>query len=246
MGNIMAYQRWLLGWIAPALVIMILGSGCTHYPQDPHHSLARVLAGKRLRVGVVNQPPWVIGQPPGAPGGAEAALVAAFADELGVSVQWHWGSAAAHFAALKRYELDIVIGGFTKTNPWQREVAFSLPYYTSRALVGLPPDAPSITRLAGVRVAVQPNSGLREPLMARGAIVLVQESLVTAQGPVAAEEWELLGMDFRPTELQLQSVDHVMAVPQGENALLMRLERFLLQQTTATSIAAQLWEAATE
>ena len=66
--------------------------------------------------------------------------------------------------------------------------------------------------------------------------------LAGADGPVAAEAWEILGLGFRPTGADLQTVHYVLAVPPGENALLVRLEKTLLHAATPEQIAERLWE----
>jgi ABC-type amino acid transport substrate-binding protein len=225
---------------------LLLCTSCARYPQDPRRTLEQALAGGTLRVGVLAHSPWVVGEPPGSPGGLEGALMAAFAEELGVAIEWRWASEQALMEALMRYELDVVIGGITEDNAWQQHVAFTLPYYTSHAIVGVPPSHPIITDLDGVIVAVQPNSELSAPLQDQGATVVVQDPLAAAQGPVAAEEWAIRGMGFLPTPIQLKRDSHVMALPQGENALLLQLEDFLLQQSNETQMADRLWEAASQ
>ena len=45
--------------------------------------------------------------------------------------------------------------------------------------------------------------------------------------PVAAHEWEIEALEFRPTGIELPEERHVMAVPPGENGWLVTLERFL-------------------
>ena len=53
------------------------------------------------------------------------------------------------------------------------------------------------------------------------------EDLSQVKGPVAAPAWQLEDLGFRVTEIELHRFHHVMAVPPGENAWLMDLERFL-------------------
>jgi hypothetical protein len=45
---------------------------------------------------------------------------------------------------------------------------------------------------------------------------------------VAIDEWLLADLDLRDTGVHLSKVKHVMATPMGENAFLVRLERFLI------------------
>lgn len=199
-----------------------------------------------LRVGVLTSPPWVTDESSGEPGGVEAALITAFADELSLAVEWHWGSADSLFMALANYQLDIVVGGITDINPWQAEVAFTVPYYTSRALVGVPPSDPLISDLDGMKVMVRQGSALVALVEDQGGIVVSMKTLAGADGPLAAEEWEIRGLGFQPTSIQLTNYNHVMAVPRGENALIMRLEKFLLQQVADATVMQHLWEVAVQ
>ena len=45
---------------------------------------------------------------------------------------------------------------------------------------------------------------------------------------VAIEEWLLADLDLRDTGVHLSKTKHVMATSMGENAFLVRLERFLI------------------
>lgn len=225
------------------LPLMLLCTSCARYPQDPRHTLDRVVAGGKMRVGVQQHEPWVTGQSPQPPGGLEEELIVAFADELGVGVEWHWGSGEVLFEALSHHELDVVIGGITESSPWRQHVAFTVPYYSTHLVVGVPPTAPVLTDLTDVTIAVQPESGLQALLQERGALVITQADLAVVNGPVAAEEWRVVGLGLRPSEFRLRTVHHVMAAPPGENAWLMRLEDFLLQHVDRAEMAARLWEA---
>lgn len=237
-------QRAICLIVTLLVVMALLGAGCIPFPQDPRNSLNQAQARGSLRVGALASPPWVTGEPPGVPGGVEAALVTAFADELGVAVDWHWGSADELFMALTHYELDLLIGGITESNPWQSEVAFTIPYYTSHALVGVSPTEPLLTDLDDVVVTVRQGSELAAQVKDQGGVVVAAETLTGVDSPVAAEAWEIRGLGFRPTTIQLTSYNHVMATPQGENALLMQLEDFLLQQTADADLGSRLWEVA--
>ncbi|MEZ4617583.1 MAG: transporter substrate-binding domain-containing protein [Caldilineaceae bacterium] len=197
-------------------------------------------------MGVISHTPWVTGDAPGAAGGPEGRLVAAFAEELGVAIDWRWGSAEEIFDALTHYDLDLAIGGITDTNPWHSEVAFTVPYYTNTIIVAIPPTASPISELNGIAVGVPPGSTVREQLAEEGAIPVLYEPLSDYDGPVATDAWAVAGMGWRPTGIELRTDKHVMAVPRGENAMIMRLETFLLEHKDQTQIADQLWEATTQ
>ena len=258
----------LLIWIVAASLLI---GGCARYPQDPHQSLDRALTRGTLRVGVLRHEPWVTGAPPDAPGGVEAELIQRFAQDMGIGVSWRWGNSEDLFEALEHYELDVLIGGLTSANPWGRHVTMTTPYFTNHVVVALPPGvtfpdgspAPAQTpalisrnggmleelawllkrqELDGVTVAVRPQSSLQETLRGRSAVVVERADLAGADGPIAAEGWEVLGLGFQPTGADLETVHYVLAVPPGENALLVRLEKTLLHDTTPAHIAERLWE----
>jgi polar amino acid transport system substrate-binding protein len=48
----------------------------------------------------------------------------------------------------------------------------------------------------------------------------------------AVPHWQLESLELVPSGIVLQRRDHVVAVPQGENAWLMRIERFLRSETS--------------
>jgi polar amino acid transport system substrate-binding protein len=211
---------------------VLLAAGCERFPRDPQHSLEQVLGRGKLRVGVSNHSPWVTGNAPGKPGGVEPALMEAFARELQVEIEWHWGSAQQHFEALKHYELDVVVGGITRSNPWRKEVGFTSPYYVSRAMVGVPESGDRISSVEGRAVALRPDSGLHYLLKERGARPFKRGNLEGVDMPVAADAWEIERLGLRKTDITLTRRRFVMAVPSGENALIMRLENFLMQKAS--------------
>lgn len=208
-----------------ALLCLFILPGCDRYPQDPNDSLENALQRDTLRIGVADSPPWVVIDADAPPGGAEGRLLAEFADELGVEVDWHRGGAQELLEALARYDLDIVAGGLSGANPWGAHVGFTLPYFTSRQVVGTPD--PPLASLEGVVVTIHPLSSLREPLEERGAEVRENPELRDASGVIAGERWEVLATGREWAMEDLGETNHVLAVPPGENALLMRLEEFL-------------------
>lgn len=234
--------------LSPSLVPVLLGAllalgGCERFPRDPRDTLEAALERGSLRVGVAASEPWVEGEEPARPGGVEAALVEAFAETLGIGIEWHWGSAGSRLEALARFELDLAIGGFTDDDPWGRHVGFTFPYHSVRFVVATPPAAAPVTALDGLRVAVRADSALAGRLRERGAEVSVAERLAEVELPIAAESWRVEGLGFEVADIELDMERHVMAVPPGENAMLLRLERFLLARTDAARLDESLWQA---
>jgi len=118
------------------LLLILLLSGCEQWPADPRDSLASIHERGTLRVGVVEHVPWVILTDPAAPGGLEGQLVTEFAEQLGVDVDWYRDGVEQQIEALKNFELDLLIGGFTAANPWQAEVAQTFVYFSEPSQPG--------------------------------------------------------------------------------------------------------------
>src|SRR5919199_5046023 len=125
----------LCGRLWAAFVLCALTAACANLPRDPKGTLRRVQGG-RLRVGLVEHPPWVV-RTEGEPAGAEVALVRQFASELNASPEWYWGGEQQHMEALERFELDLVAGGLTDDTPWSKYVGLTSPYYENRIAVGV-------------------------------------------------------------------------------------------------------------
>ena len=110
----------------PALVALITLPACERYPRDPRETLAHA-AGGVLRVGVTDAPPWIVRTGEVAQG-PEADLVLAFAGSIGARVEWRFGAAEDHLAALERFELDVVAAGLRADSPWSKRVGFTRPW----------------------------------------------------------------------------------------------------------------------
>jgi polar amino acid transport system substrate-binding protein len=117
----------------------------------------------------------------------------------------------------------------TNRSRWERDVAFTRPYATTRTVVGAPPGRELSGDLGGVRVRAELGSEAEALVDAKtDAEVVTVTSLASSRGlPTAAEEYVLDDLGLRPSEVVLKEDKHVMAVRFGENAWLVRLERFL-------------------
>jgi polar amino acid transport system substrate-binding protein len=98
-------------------------------PRDPAGTLDYVHGGT-LRVGVANNPPWVIDKG-GQVDGVEARLAAVIAANAGARIEWVRLPEFELIKALRKRELQLVIAGFDAALPWAEEVAFTRPYLTS-------------------------------------------------------------------------------------------------------------------
>lgn len=231
--------RLLTGWL---LVASLALAACERFPRDPENSLERVLERGALRVGVVENPPWTRRRDDGSSGGVEGWLAEGFAHHLGVEVEWHWGPSEHLLRSLSAYDLDLVVGGFEQANPWRRKVTFTAPYFTSRAVIGMAHDRPAPTGIEGLEVSIRPLSGLAAAIEDEGGIPRETKTLAGSDGLVAGATWELETLGYRPTGLLLRKTEHVLAVPPGENALLLRLEDFLASNGESAGVRARLVE----
>jgi ABC-type amino acid transport substrate-binding protein len=98
------------------LVVTLLAAGCA-YPQDPDGTLDRVEGGT-LRAGVS----------PSDRSAAEMRLVERFAQDLGARVRWTRDGEEHLIEALEKGDLDLVVGGLTRTSPWKTHAALTRPY----------------------------------------------------------------------------------------------------------------------
>lgn len=224
--------------LAVALAAAGLLAACD-VPRDPEGTLERVRGGT-LRVGVADAPPWVVAGEP--PGGIEPELVRRFAAELGAEVVWRRGAAHELIAALERYELDLVVGGFTEGSPGLKG-AISNPYVEARLTVGTE-GAPldGLEPLEGREVSVRADTEAAALVAREGLVAREVESLADAPAPLAAESWYLEARGLAPAGATLAPRRHVMLAPPGENGFLVRLERFL--HGSGDEIRALLLEAA--
>jgi len=203
-------------------------SGCGSLPRDPEGTLRRVRGG-RLRVGLVENPPWVVrGQ--GEPAGAEVELVKRMAAELGATPEWVWGGEQQHMEALERYELDLAVGGLTKETAWSKYVGLTSPYFEERVLVGVPGSTKPPGEVKGVSVAVKRGDAAAAYVRKEGGVPVASDDISQAGGPAAAADWKLEQAGFTLTDIELHTGKHVLATPPGENGWIKWLDEFLARQ----------------
>jgi polar amino acid transport system substrate-binding protein len=186
-----------------------------------------VRQSKRLRVGLVENPPWVV-RAGGEPSGAEVELVRQFASELGAQPEWHWGGEQEQMEAIEHYQLDLLVGGLTNKIAWSKYVGLTSPYFESRVVVGVPKSSPPLNSVKGVPVAVESGDTAAYYLQSKGASVVPVDDLSRAgASAVAAPEWQIEKLGLSPTDIKLRTEEHVMVAPPGENAFIKRLDEFL-------------------
>jgi polar amino acid transport system substrate-binding protein len=212
------------------LLAALAAAGC-QYPRDPDGTLNRVEGGV-MRVGVTEVDPWVELEGDRAVGGAEVELARRFARELGARIVWIQGSEEELVDAAKEGQVDLILAGLTNKSRWEKDVAFTRPYTETRSVVGTPPGRSYPGDFAGVPVAVEIGSeeeGLLEQ-RTEARVVAVTDLASRAGRPAAVHDYLLDDLRLADSGTELGSAKHVMAVKLGENAFLVRLERFLLDR----------------
>jgi polar amino acid transport system substrate-binding protein len=201
------------------------------YPRDPDGTLNRVEGGV-MRVGVTEADPWVLMGGDEPTGGAEVELARLFARDLGARIEWVQGSEEELVDAAKEGQVDLIAAGLTSKSRWKKDVAFTRPYVETRAVVGTPAGVAYPDDFAGVPVAVElgtEEEGLLE--QRTDARVVPVEDLGSRRGePAAVHDYLLDDLDLTDSGTELDEAEHVMAVKLGENAFMVRLERFLLNR----------------
>jgi polar amino acid transport system substrate-binding protein len=212
------------------LLAALLAAGC-QYPRDPDGTLNRVEGGV-MRVGVTAADPWVLLEGDEPSGGVEVELARRFARDVGARIEWVHGSEEELVDAAKEGQVDLILAGLTSKSRWKKDVAFTRPYVETRTVVGAPAGASYPDDLAGVPVAVElgtEEEGLLE--QRTDARVLPVADLASRRGePAAVHDYLLDDLDLTDSGTELDTAKHVMAVKLGENAFMVRLERFLLNR----------------
>jgi polar amino acid transport system substrate-binding protein len=186
-----------------------------------------------MRVGVTEADPWVELGPDGRPtGGVEVELARRFARDLGARVAWVDGGEEELVNAMKEGSLDVLIGGLTDKSRWEKDVALTRPYLETRSVVGVPAGRSASDELDGMRVMAELGTE-EEALLDRktsAEVTPVTDLAAASERAAAVPDYLLDDLHLRETNIELKKEKHVMAVRPGENAFLVRLERFLLNR----------------
>ncbi len=207
------------------LCALVLLCGCG-IPRDPEGTLERA-SGGTLLAGMIPHEPWASAAG-STPEGIEVELIEAFAAEIGAEVQWFEGAESELFEALHEGRLDLVVGGIVSDSPFQKDAALTHPYLVMRTVVGFPHESGDDPNIQGREVAVQEGTADGGLVERAGAIPVPVSDITSAEGPRAVESWMLDDLGLVDLGVELTEAQHVMAVRMGENALMVRLERFLL------------------
>ena len=220
------------GRIKPALAILAvtLAGGCD-FPADPEGTLDRVTGGT-MRVGVIADPPWVTLEPGREPEGVEPELTRRFAETIDAEIEWVEGTESDLAAAMGGFQLDLTIGGLTRDFPYVDDVAMTRPYLDTELEIAVPPGEELPDDLGGEEIYVERSSEAAALLREEedDAIGVPFGSLDEIDGPALLDTYDIDAIGYERTDYILRDDEHAMAVPLGENAFLVELEKFLLDR----------------
>ena len=181
-----------------------------------------------MRVGVTENPPWVVLQED-APAGAEVRLVEALAADLDADIEWVEGADAELMEALHGRSLHLVIGGLDATAPWSKQASLTRPYLTTHSVVAVPSGTLLPGTLDGLEVTVELGSFEEAYVRSHGARPRVVTEIDSADGPVVVDDWRLDELGLVASDIEITTSEHVVAVPLGESGWQTHVERFLLE-----------------
>jgi polar amino acid transport system substrate-binding protein len=212
-------------WRLTALVLVVAAAPGCQFPRDPDATLDRVKGGV-VRVGVGQRMPWA-GWEGDRPVGAEIELVQEMAERLHARVQWTRGSDEELLHALEKRAIDLVAAGLEARSPWAAKVSFTRAFLHSRLVLAVAPGVKPPGRLDGATVAASPDGVDAALLREHGAHVVPEDRHDVA---VLVEDWEI-GPGLRPAHIKIENEKHVLALPLGENAWLLEVNRLLAGST---------------
>src|SRR5829696_6285113 len=123
------------------LTFTLFSYSCAELPKDQHSTVDGIRQSGRMRIGLIENPPWVI-RTSDEPAGAEVELMRRFASQLGVAPEWHWGGDEDLFGALEIFELDAVAGGISDETPWSKRIGITRYYFRENFDVGVEAGQP--------------------------------------------------------------------------------------------------------
>ncbi len=216
----LAIATCLLAAIAPAC----------QYPQDVEGTLDRATGGT-LRVGVIDNPPWAVVDE-GDPTGVEPELVKRFAEDIDAQVEWYPGTEEELVGAMRGFQLDVIVGGLTRSSPAGTHAALTRPYIDTEIEYGLAPGDDPLDDFDGREVYVVEGSEAAAIMRQEedDAVPVYVESEADLKSPALTDNYWFEPLGLESTDDIKRDDEHAMAVPMGENAFMIELEHFLLSR----------------
>ena len=203
----------------------ILLAGCDAFPRDPNGALDEA-KDDTLRVGAVSSPPWMMVDN-GRVTGVDADLIRGFAESIGTKVEWVSGSESELLPILEHHELHLVAGGLVKATPWKKRVGLTNPYRREKVVVCSTNGGSLPDEIEDLPIGVKKGSSVIAEVTKKEGVPVVLDSPIGYLGLVAVHHRDMKKAGCGPARLTIAVHDHVMAIPKGENGLLMALEEYL-------------------
>lgn len=139
-------MRWLVNAFLVFLLPSLLSFSCDDLPKDQSGTVNRVVSSGELRVGLIENPPFVV-RDGDEPRGVEVEIIKNFAASMNAHPIWNWGGEERLMPALEHNKMDIVAGGINKSTPWKSYVGLTSPYVKDQVIATPPGENQLIKRL---------------------------------------------------------------------------------------------------
>jgi membrane-bound lytic murein transglycosylase MltF len=130
-------MRWIINAFLVFALPSLMSFSCDDLPRDQSGTVKRVVSSGELRVGLVENPPFVI-RTADEPKGVEVEIIKNFAQSMNARPVWNWGSEEQLMPALENYKLDLIAAGVVADTPWKNRVGLTSPY-TQQQVIATPP-----------------------------------------------------------------------------------------------------------
>ena len=207
-------SRIIFIWIIFSLV------ACSNFPKDSENTLEDV-RGNILKAGISSDDSLSVSSAESF--SYQKNFIEQFAKSLHAEVQWIHEDQSSLAELLRNYEINLAIGGFVKPSPFKEKVTISKTYYVKRYVVTGVKD---IQSLKGKKVFVHDyfsDFNVRK----KGGIPVWSDALPKPGEIWAASEEELSGQNIPLPGVTLVEQDFAIAIPKGESAFLIELEKFI-------------------
>ncbi|MFL6375651.1 MAG: transporter substrate-binding domain-containing protein [Pyrinomonadaceae bacterium] len=139
-------MRWIINAFLVFALPSLMSFSCDDLPRDQSGTVQRIASSGEMRVGLIENPPFVI-RTGNEPGGVEVEIIKKFAQSMNARPVWNWGGEERLMPALEHNKMDLVAGGIVKSSPWKDRVGITSPYSQDQVIATPPGENQLIKRL---------------------------------------------------------------------------------------------------
>lgn len=222
------------------LIYVVIATLCwsCNYPKDPNHTLDK-MKNQTVRVGISESSGLATISEAG-PTGVEVELIKGYAQTINSKIEWVKGSQEQIVGLLKEHQVDVAIGGYSKQTAFKKHIGLTRPYKTEKIKVGASDKSKIPDEVEGKEVAVERTSQALVAVVKHKGIPVKKDSIARTDGLVAGSEEDLVRLGLAVSEYNLGTVEHVIAIPKGENGLLKSIDNYILREWEKKKIKASL------